>query len=53
MAASITACIICFNEEHNIRRCLESVAWTDEIVIMDSYSTDNTLTICEEYGAHI
>jgi glycosyltransferase involved in cell wall biosynthesis len=53
MAASITACIICFNEEHNIRRCLESVTWTDEIVIMDSYSTDNTLTICKEYDARI
>lgn len=58
----ISVCIICFNEEDNIRRCLESVKWVKglggppdrasragEIVIIDSFSTDKTLEICREY----
>lgn len=49
MSVEISACIITFNEETNIRRCLESVKWCDEIVVMDSYSTDRTIEICEEY----
>jgi glycosyltransferase involved in cell wall biosynthesis len=47
--ARLSCFIICFNEEANIRRCLESVKWCDEIVIVDSFSTDRTLTICREY----
>jgi glycosyltransferase involved in cell wall biosynthesis len=49
----ITCCIICFNEEANIRRCLESVKWCDEIVIVDSFSTDQTVSICREYTQRI
>ncbi len=49
----ITCCIICFNEEANIRRCLESVKWCDEIVIVDSFSTDHTVAICQEYTDRI
>jgi len=49
----ISACVMTFNEEINIRRCLESVQWCDEIVVLDSYSTDNTVKICEEFGARI
>jgi glycosyltransferase involved in cell wall biosynthesis len=49
MREKISACIITFNEERRIRRCLESVRWCDEIVIMDSYSTDHTLDVCREF----
>ena len=49
----ISCCIVCFNEEHAIRRCLESVKWCDEIVVVDSFSTDKTIEICQEYSAHI
>lgn len=43
--------IITFNEEKNIARCLESVKGiADEIVVLDSFSTDNTKNICESYG---
>ena len=45
----ISVSIICFNEEKKIRRCLESVKWADEIVVLDSFSTDTTLNICREY----
>ncbi|MCX7641902.1 MAG: glycosyltransferase family 2 protein [Elusimicrobiales bacterium] len=45
----ISAEIITFNEEKNIRDCLESVKWVDEIVVVDSFSTDKTIEICKEY----
>lgn len=49
----ISACIICFNEEDNIRRCLESLKWVKdsggEIVVVDSFSTDHTVKICSQY----
>lgn len=48
-ANTISACITCLNEEDNIRRCLESVKWADEIVVVDSFSRDNTVAICREY----
>jgi hypothetical protein len=49
----ISCCIICFNESANIRRCLESVKWCDEIIIVDSFSTDQTVAICREYTTRI
>lgn len=45
----ISACIVCLNEEDRIRDCLESVKWAGEIVVVDSFSTDNTPEICKEY----
>jgi glycosyltransferase involved in cell wall biosynthesis len=47
--STVSAFIVCCNEERQIRRCLESVAWCDEIVIVDSGSTDSTLAICKEF----
>jgi glycosyltransferase involved in cell wall biosynthesis len=47
----ISVVIITFNEERNIGRCLESVKdVADEIVVVDSFSTDKTKKICESYG---
>ncbi len=47
----ISAAIICLNEEKNIGRCLESLkSVADEIVVVDSYSTDKTQEICKSYS---
>jgi glycosyltransferase involved in cell wall biosynthesis len=51
--APISAFIVCMNEERQIRRCLESVRWCAEIVVVDSGSTDRTLDICREYTDRI
>ncbi|MBB6693249.1 glycosyltransferase family 2 protein [Cohnella xylanilytica] len=45
--------IITKNEESNIKRCLDSVSWTNEIIIIDSGSTDSTISICKEYTNNI
>ena len=50
---SITAFVVCCNEAKHIRRCLESIKWCHEIVVVDSGSTDGTLDICREYTSRI
>ncbi len=52
MSFNISAVIITFNEEDNIRRCIESILpVVDEIIVVDSFSTDNTIAISKELGA--
>lgn len=45
----ISVTVRTFNEEKNIRECLESVSWADEVVVVDSQSTDNTVAIALEF----
>ncbi len=45
----LTAIIPTGNEEHNIRAVLESVSFADEIMVVDSFSTDKTVAIAKEY----
>ncbi len=45
----ISAVVITKNEELNIKECLETLKWADEIVIIDSNSTDNTKEIAAAY----
>jgi glycosyltransferase involved in cell wall biosynthesis len=45
--------LITKNEAANIRACLESVAWADEVVVVDSGSTDDTVSVCKELGAQV
>lgn len=49
----ISACIITYNEADRIGPCLESLAFCDEIVVVDSNSTDDTREIAESFGAHV
>jgi hypothetical protein len=49
----ISATIITFNEEKNIKAACESVSWADEIIVVDSNSTDATREIAESCGARV
>jgi len=51
--AKISAVLITKNEERNIKKCLESLKWVDEIVIVDGESTDGTVPIARSYGAKV
>jgi glycosyltransferase involved in cell wall biosynthesis len=46
---TLSAVVICGNEEANIGDCLESLTWCDEIVVVDSQSTDRTVEIAKKY----
>ena len=49
----LSVIIITKNEVDNIRACLESVAWADEIIVVDSGSSDGTVDICKAMGAQV
>lgn len=49
----ISAVIIAFNEEKKIVEALKSVKWADEIIVVDSESTDKTVEIAESHGAKV
>ncbi len=49
MKPTLSVIIIVKNEEHDIRSCLESISWADEIIVLDSGSTDNTVSIAKEF----
>lgn len=45
--------IITKNEEFHIAQCLESVKWAEEIIVLDSGSTDKTVEICKQFTSHV
>jgi len=49
----LSVCIITYNEEENLPRCLASVPFADEIVVVDSYSTDRTVEIATHAGCRV
>ncbi|MBN1300956.1 MAG: glycosyltransferase family 2 protein [Melioribacteraceae bacterium] len=49
----LSVTIITKNEENNIARCIESVKWADEILVVDSYSEDKTAAIAESFNAKV
>jgi glycosyltransferase involved in cell wall biosynthesis len=49
----ISVLILTYNEEVNLPSCLESVRWSDDIVVLDSFSTDRTVEIARQYGARV
>ena len=53
MPATLTVIVPTYNEEDNIRECLQSVAWADDLFVVDSFSTDHTLEIAREFTRHI
>jgi len=53
MRENISAVIITKNEKSNIERCLKSVQWADEIIVLDNNSSDNTAQLAKNMGANI
>ena len=49
MSVPVTATLITFNEAANIEAALRSLAWADEIIVVDSESTDDTVAIARRY----
>lgn len=49
----ISVLVLTLNEEVNLPRCLESLRWCDDIVVLDSGSIDRTAEIAREYGARV
>lgn len=50
---SISVLIMTWNEEANLPACLASLDWSDDIVVLDSFSTDRTVEIAEAAGARV
>lgn len=53
MPETLSVIVITHNEEKNIRRCLESVSWADEKIVVDAESEDATRQIAEALGAKV
>jgi glycosyltransferase involved in cell wall biosynthesis len=51
--ATLSVIVITHNEATNIAACLESVSWADEIAIVDSGSSDETVAICRRYTSKV
>lgn len=51
--ATLSVIIIARNEAANIRACIDTVLWADEIIVVDSGSTDDTANIAREMGAQV
>ncbi len=49
----ISSFLVCKNEETHIAACLESLKFCDEIVVVDSFSTDKTIEICKRFNIHL
>jgi len=49
----LTAIILTHNEEPHLPDCLRSVAWAEQVIVFDSYSTDGTLAIARAAGARV
>jgi glycosyltransferase involved in cell wall biosynthesis len=52
-AFKVSAVIITYNEEQIIEKSLSKLHWCDEIIVVDSYSTDNTVAICKAHGCKV
>ena len=53
MKAPVSVFIMTLNEEFNLRRCVESLGWADEIIVLDSESSDGTCQLAEDLGCRV
>ena len=49
----LSAFVTTFNDEATLRACLDSLKWADELVVLDSFSTDRSIDIAREYTDHV
>ncbi len=49
----ISAVVLTKNNQNSIARCIKSINWADEILVIDDFSTDSTIDIAQKYGAKI
>jgi glycosyltransferase involved in cell wall biosynthesis len=49
----LSVVILTKNEQESIKRCLDSLAWCDDVVVLDSFSTDRTAEIASDLGARV
>ena len=49
----VSVLILTLNEETNIGRCLTALGWSDDVVVLDSFSTDRTVELAQNAGARI
>lgn len=50
---TVGCAIVAFNEEGNLKSCLESAKWMDEIIVVDSFSTDSTIEIARQFTVRV
>jgi len=53
MKTKLSVFIITYNEERIIEKCLEKLTWVDEIIVVDSGSTDATIEICQKHNVKL
>lgn len=53
MSSTITAVILTYNCEANLKRCLSSLLWVDEIIVVDMFSDDGTVALAKKHGAKV
>ncbi|MDY7001483.1 MAG: glycosyltransferase family 2 protein [Thermodesulfobacteriota bacterium] len=53
MTPSLSVLILTKDEERNLPACMDSVAWCDDVHVLDSHSTDNTVSLAESLEAHV
>jgi glycosyltransferase involved in cell wall biosynthesis len=53
MNAPVSVLVPTLDEEVNLAECLSSLAWADEIFVVDSFSRDHTVEIARDHGAHV
>ena len=49
----VSVCIVAFNEEKNIGACLEALSWADDVIVVDSFSSDATVQICRQFTPRV
>ncbi len=49
----LTAIILTLNEERNVVSCVESVQWADDVIVFDAFSSDRTVELAQNAGAHV